>query len=386
MSEKRLRYCGGLYALAACALVVAAGLLVRSGQRPLCVVVLADPLACPSGGLPALSPAVLRTDALPPRARGVALRADGLADVRTLLAAAAPPAPPTVQDSLNKIQKSIERAEKLIPATEEVLREYRDLAKAIRDTIPDLRETNKELQKLIKGANETVPLVQDALKEGTVAARNWGRVGERVNVLIGTNEDRINSIIKNLDAATAGVADAFNQQNRNDLATILRNLSAGSKQFPSISRETEGFLKEGRQTQAKLNDTLRRTDDVLDQLRGAKPGQEGKGAIRDFSEGAAKFNATMTDVRALLRAIGQSDGTFRRIIADPALYNHLDEAALLAGRLAPHLDRIMHDLEIFADKLARHPEALGLRGAVRPSSGIKEAPSRSAYPHPKPFP
>jgi hypothetical protein len=32
-------------------------------------------------------------------------------------------------------------------------------------------------------------------------------------------------------------------------------------------------------------------------------------------------------------------------------------------------------METFADKIARHPESLGLGGVVSPSSGLKEAPS-----------
>jgi phospholipid/cholesterol/gamma-HCH transport system substrate-binding protein len=36
-------------------------------------------------------------------------------------------------------------------------------------------------------------------------------------------------------------------------------------------------------------------------------------------------------------------------------------------------------VEIFADKLARHPELIGIGGAIRPSSGLKESPSVIPY-------
>jgi phospholipid/cholesterol/gamma-HCH transport system substrate-binding protein len=41
----------------------------------------------------------------------------------------------------------------------------------------------------------------------------------------------------------------------------------------------------------------------------------------------------------------------------------------------PRVERALKDLEVFADKLARHPESIGLGGALRPSSGLKEAPT-----------
>jgi hypothetical protein len=43
--------------------------------------------------------------------------------------------------------------------------------------------------------------------------------------------------------------------------------------------------------------------------------------------------------------------------------------------MLPRLDRALRDVEIFADKLARHPNLLGIGGAVRPSSGVKETHS-----------
>src|SRR5205085_1389280 len=149
-----------------------------------------------------------------------------------------------------------------------------------------------------KNANDTVPLARKALDEITVASRNWGQVGERANVLLRTNEDQINSIVKNLDKVMGGLAEVLKQDNLNDVATLLRNLAEAS----------------------------------------------------------------------------------RRFLTDPSLYNHLDDTALMLTRIIPRLDRVLHDFEVFADKLARHPEALGLGGVVRPSSGLKEPPSQPYYP------
>jgi phospholipid/cholesterol/gamma-HCH transport system substrate-binding protein len=307
------------------------------------------------------------------------VRADGTARVGKLLVAAPPP-PPSVQESLQKMQKSLDRLERLAPTTEETLREYRDLAKSIRETIPDLRETNKELQKLIKNANDMVPMARKALDEITVASRNWGQVGERVNVLLRTNEDQLNSIVKNLDKVMVSLVELLKQENLNDVATILRNLAESSRRFPALTRQSEDFFRDGRDTQSAFRETLRRSDDVLDQLRGAKPGQQGRGTLKEFEEGATRFNRTMADLHELLRASAQSDGTLRRFLTDPSLYNHLDDTALMLTRIIPRLDRVLHDFEVFADKLARHPEALGLGGVVRPFSGLKNPPSASYYP------
>jgi hypothetical protein len=46
------------------------------------------------------------------------------------------------------------------------------------------------------------------------------------------------------------------------------------------------------------------------------------------------------------------------------------------------MDQVLRDLSVFADKVARHPEALGLGGVFRPSSGLKGSPSAPSYPPP----
>jgi hypothetical protein len=44
------------------------------------------------------------------------------------------------------------------------------------------------------------------------------------------------------------------------------------------------------------------------------------------------------------------------------------------------MQRILKDFETFADKLARHPELIGAGGVVRPSSGLKGAPTPPIVP------
>ena len=69
------------------------------------------------------------------------------------------------------------------------------------------------------------------------------------------------------------------------------------------------------------------------------------------------------------------DGTLKKFLTDPSLYNNIDNAAVLVTRMMPQLERILKDIEVFSDKLARHPESIGLGGAIRPGSGLKNPPT-----------
>jgi ABC-type transporter Mla subunit MlaD len=344
---------------------------------------------------------------------------------------------PTAQDALNRIQQSLEKWDKLVPDVQKTLEEYRQLAREARQALPEIRRTNTALerlikdvnelvpdtrrlikgaadtvpdvqklvkglneivpdvqklakglndivpdvQQLVKGLNDTIPVARDTLKDVAVASRNWGQLGERLFVLVGTNEKRINSIVEALDEASRGMARTFSQENTNDVTTLIRNTKTASLRFPGIADESELLLRQSRSTLQKLNDTMKKVDQTFDALnRGMPQTPETNGAIKNLTDASATLNRTLLDLNELVRAISRSDGTLRRFIADPALYNHADDASLMVTRILPRLDRMLKDLEVFADKLARHPESLGLGGVVRPSSGIKDPPRSSFHP------
>src|SRR5262249_6848654 len=195
------------------------------------------------------------------------------------------------------------------------------------------------------------------------------------------NQDKLVKTLDNLNDVAARVANVFNDENQRNLAATLRNVNVGTKNLESISQNTDELLKESRKTMQRFNSSITQADEVLANLQQAtKPVAERSGAVmKNLDEGAAKFNATMTDVQESVRGLSQGEGTFRRVLLDPSLYNNLNEAACLLLRSVPRIDRILRDFEVFADKVARHPESLGVRGAISPSAGLKEGPSSATH-------
>jgi phospholipid/cholesterol/gamma-HCH transport system substrate-binding protein len=195
-----------------------------------------------------------------------------------------------------------------------------------------------------------------------------------------TNEDQLVKALENANDVLRRMSGVLSDENQRNLSATLKNARAGSENLDSISRNTEAVLKQSQQTLDRMNQSLNRTDEVLTNLQKAtKPMADRTDSVmKNLDEGTDKLNRTMSDLRDLMRAVGEGDGTFRRFITDPSLYNNLNEAACLIVRIMPRLDRILHDIEVFADKIARHPESLGVRGAVSPSSGLKEAPTNGS--------
>jgi len=315
--------------------------------------------------------------------------------VNTLLNRASEVAP-TAQDTLNEIRRSLQRLDRLSPVADETMREYRDLAKDIRKRLPDLDRTNKEYQDLARNVNRVIPDLEATNKEYQglakdlrkalpgaqqnlddigATARTWGKLGERLNVWAQANLENITKAIDNLNTVLTRVASVFNDENQRNVMAILKNTRVASERFDSISRNLDAILQDARPSSKQLSDTLNRANVVITDLqRLSKPlGDRGETISRNLDESLDKSNRALTDVLALFRALDQ-DGTIQRLLKDPSLYNRLDEAACQLARSMPRLDRILKDFETFADKLARHPELLGVRGAVRPSAGLKEPP------------
>ncbi|MBI3408427.1 MAG: MCE family protein [Planctomycetes bacterium] len=305
---------------------------------------------------------------------------------------------PPAQEAIVEIKKVFQRLDKLTPLMEETLKEYRDVGKEVKKFVPEISKTNQELRELIKATQDVVPEfkktnaeIRELIKvtnqsftdfkktneEFQLAARYWSKVGERIDVLLTNNEEKITKSITRLEETLKRIGDVFNDDNQKMFRDILKGTKAGSDHLEGIAKNTEDMIRDIQKTLKRTNESLEKADSILLNMdKATKPFADRSPAIlKNLEESTDKLNKTLTDLREVYREIARGDGTFQKLLSDPALYNNMNDAATMVTRILPRVDRALRDLEIFADKIARHPEALGLGGVVRPSSGLKESPS-----------
>jgi ABC-type transporter Mla subunit MlaD len=328
---------------------------------------------------------------------GTELEGVRLATVSTLLSQASE-VMPTTQEALNEIRRALQRLDRLTPAMEETAKEFRELARTSREVIPELRKTTSEIGELAKATRESVPdirksvvevgetakVVRDSLPEfkktateAQVTLRTWDRLGERTRVLIETNEEKISKILERTSDTLTRLGNILTEENQRHVNAIVKNVRNGSERLDGISKNAEEVLQESRLTLKRFNDSLGRLDEVLINLeKTTKPlGERSTTLVKNLEEASSRLVLVLGDVQALFKTLDQENGTVRRLLTDSSLYNRLDEAACMVNKILPRVDRMLRDVEIFADKIARHPESLGIGGAIRPSGGLKESPS-----------
>jgi phospholipid/cholesterol/gamma-HCH transport system substrate-binding protein len=317
------------------------------------------------------------------------------ANVNTLLNRASEVAP-TAQETLNEIRRSLQRLERMSPLAEDMMKEYRDLAKDVRQRIPDLERTNreyqdlgrnlnrivpdlertnKEYQDLAKDVRKAIPGVQQNIDDIGSAARTYGKLGERINLWVQANQENVTKAIENLNGVLTRVSNVLSDENQRNFTVTLRNARTASERFDSITRNLDETIKGTQTLPKRINEAIDHTDEAMVTLnKTLKPlSLRSESISRNLDESLDKANQVFSDLAALVRVLDQ-DGTVQRLLKDPSLYIRLDEAACSLARAMPQLNRILKDVETFADKLARHPELLGVRGAVKPSDGLKDPP------------
>ena len=86
------------------------------------------------------------------------------------------------------------------------------------------------------------------------------------------------------------------------------------------------------------------------------------------------LDGILLQVNTFTTTLNESDGTVNKLVKDPTLYNNLNSTVQDLKELTASLDPIIRNMEVFSDKVARHPESLGVRGALERQAGTKGAP------------
>ena len=306
---------------------------------------------------------------------------------RTLLTQASG-AIPTAQDSLSQITKTAVRFEQAAPKLEKAADEIAALARNSREFVPELRQTNLRLQELLGSSDPANPngsnSVREMLREIVEFLRVAKPLVEEFRQLVKTAGPEFTKTLVSVRQTSDSANDLLNPDNRKSVAVTLKNLQVASDDVTKTIRLAAIVLDQAEKTLKDFNNRLAQSEKVLGNLEKAtKPAAENADQVfKDVSETVKNLNAasqqlttTLSEVRESVKILNKPDGSFQKVFADPGLYNNLNDATVNLSRVLIRAEKIAKDLEVFADKVARRPEIIGLGGITKPSTGLKESPN-----------
>lgn len=212
-------------------------------------------------------------------------------------------------------------------------------------------------------------------------SREWQQVARNLNGLVQTNRGSLNAVVertaRSLDdfsVAMQHAARTFDNANRviGDPQTVenLRKAFAG---LPQIVTETQQTITAMRQTVTSINGNLKNIEGVTQPLA-----KHTTSIVVRLDQSLANLEELTGELRDVAQIAAGSDGSLKRFLSDPSLYDDLENSAMSLSILLRNLQPVVADLREFSDKVARRPEILGVGGALRPSSGLRDDEIRQA--------
>lgn len=296
---------------------------------------------------------------------------------------------PNAQESMARILDSIERFEKAVPRIEKAFDEIAGLARSGREFVPELRRTNDKVQDLLAFADDPKgqPGEPATLKATLAELRDFLKtarpLAEDVRRIVRASENDITGTVRSARQTADAIADLLNPDNRKALSDFIKALQAASGDFgrtvasaASVLGEIQRLVSSANSRIVQLEKVFESADKALKNIESAtRPlGDKIDPIVTNINTAADQLAKTLAELRVTLQAVNRPDGTFGRVLNDPTLYHNLNESAFALAKTLQRAERAAADLQVFADKIARRPESLGVGGAVRPNGGLKESP------------
>lgn len=209
--------------------------------------------------------------------------------------------------------------------------------------------------------------LNEAIKALSNAGTEVSKLAANVNKVLESNDDQINRIIAETETAITAFQTAMN--NINDVMgdpKVRENLKQVVENLPRL-------FEDSRSTVNTMRATLEGVDRNMRNLEGftAPLGERGEDIIARIDRTTSSLDELLGIMSDFGRKLNSGQGSFGKFMTDPELYNSLVASAKNVECVTQELRPIISDVRVFTDRIARHPELLGVRGAIQRNPGTK---------------
>jgi phospholipid/cholesterol/gamma-HCH transport system substrate-binding protein len=207
-------------------------------------------------------------------------------------------------------------------------------------------------------------------------SREWQKLGSNVNALVETQQGDLDAVIERAALALHGFTQTMQTANvtlteaNKVLADpqLQQDLKATVAALPQMVNETRETISAARMSVQKISENLDNLAQATDPLA-----EHSRSMVVKLDGSLGQLESLLTELNTFARMVNAEDGSLQRFAADPELYENLNASAAALSSLVQNLDPVVRDVRVFSDRIARHPELLGVSGALKGSSGLKDA-------------
>lgn len=188
---------------------------------------------------------------------------------------------------------------------------------------------------------------------------------EKITDLLDRNEDTIHSVIGRADVALESIQKLADHADEviGDPQT-REQLRAATADLPQVIKDTHATIN-------RLGTSIALVEKNLQNVQGFTETLGSPEIMARLDRGTQNLDLLMTRMAAFSANLNNPNGSLGRLMNDPELYDNLSRTTKNIDDLSRQLKPIVNDVRVFTDKIARHPEVVGVRGAMSPSSGLK---------------
>ena len=183
--------------------------------------------------------------------------------------------------------------------------------------------------------------------------------------------DTLNSV---LEQNREGFKNAVDQAN--DIMSSTRNIIGDREtqdQLRSAMQQMPQMIKDTHDTVLKMRETMASVDRNLQNMEGfTKPlGERGENLIENLDRGTEKLDKLVNEMLTFTQALTAPKARSGSWSIIPSCTSTSIVAARNIDEISRDLKPIVDDARVFSDKIARHPEMLGVKGVMQKGAGIK---------------
>jgi phospholipid/cholesterol/gamma-HCH transport system substrate-binding protein len=219
--------------------------------------------------------------------------------------------------------------------------------------------------------------LSEAISSVGNTSNRMGDLMEKLNMLVGdetemmARKQKIDKIIDKTTVTAEAITQLANAANSLIGDPVIRqDLAAALQEMPRLMAETRVVVGRINESMDSVDRSLGNVEEFTSIL-----GKQGGDAIVRLNGSVDKLDRLMSEVLVFSESLNNSKGTIGQLVHNPELYHSVNRAVKNIEELTQQLRPIVSDARVFSDKIARHPEVLGVRGAIKPNDGSKSLPS-----------